>query len=409
VPTRIRTLLAALAAAACLAPAAPAWATASPYARLAVTLAADAQAALRAMQAAFYRPLSDDYLDEATVGQPTSSFAALWAPATAVWGASWAVAAVEDVAALPSGRPDLPLVRQVVDGLQAYWDAGASPPAYAPTEDPGPHAVKYFDDNAWVGLDLVEAWRLTHDPAYLYRAEAVLRYEESGWDAQGGGLWWSDARTYRNTAANAPAAELAVRLYLATGDRADLAFAERLAAWEWNTLVLPDGEVMDGIGPDNLPAEINPTQYTYNYGTVVAENVLLYRATGDRAYLLHAETVARYALAHLRQADGAWLPQARFNGVLADGLLLLLKQGGVPGLGQALVRNALLAWTHDRAPDGLFGKDWAGPPPTGRVALLTDTGAVRTLAVGAEAAALLARAADVRPAGPRRTPPSTRS
>lgn len=342
------------------------------------------------MQRAFFIPQGEAYITAARVGhiRDRSLFQFLDAPQAAAWDYSWALAALEDVAALPGGQRYLPLVRQVTNGLQAYWDAGAVPPAYAPTPNPGASAVKYFDDNAWVGLDLVTAWRLTGDRAYLLRAEAVMRYEQSGWDAAGGGIWWSDARTYRNTAANAPAAELAARLYLATGQRAYLAFAERVYAWERTTLTQPDGWVADGIGTLNLPVDVHEAQYTYNYGAVIGAATELYRATHAAAYLAEARRVAAYALAHLRQPDGAWLPQARFNGVLADDLLLLLRQGGVPEVRSALLRNAALLWAHDRAADGLSGSNWNGPPPEGTVQLLTETGAVRTLAVAAQAAAL---------------------
>jgi hypothetical protein len=351
---------------------------------------ARAEAALLAMQRAFFVDQTDSYISQATVGQirHRSLFEELAAPQAAVWDVSWALAAIEDVAALPGARGRwLPTLRLVTQSLQAYWDAGAEPPAYAPTQNPSPSAVKYFDDNAWVGLDLVTAWRLTGDRRDLYRAEAVMRYEESGWDSQGGGIWWNDQRNYRNTAANAPTAELAARLYLATGDHSYLAWAERIDHWEMGTLVAADGWVADGIGALNLPVGIHDAQYTYNYGAVVGAAVELYRATGQVAYLHQAERVAAYALAHLRQADGAWLPQARFNGVLSDDLLLLLRTGHAPWVRAPLLQNARLLWARDRAADGLVGSNWNGPPPTGTVQLLTETGAVRTLAAAAAALA----------------------
>ncbi|HVB10313.1 MAG TPA: glycoside hydrolase family 76 protein, partial [Bacillota bacterium] len=206
-----------------------------------------------------------------------------------------------------------------------------------PDPSPGPDAVKYYDDNAWVGLDLVSSWRLTGDATYLRRAQAVMRYAESGGDDAGGGLWWSEARTYRNTAANAATAELAAQLYLAMHDRTDLAWAERIYGWERERLVLPDGRVEDGVaGGSTQPRD---THWTYNYGSVVAAGVARYQATGRTGYLTDAESVATYALHHLRRPDGALPPRASFDGVLADGLLKLWRVDGRTNLAAALTRN----------------------------------------------------------------------
>ncbi len=339
--------------------------------------AARARAALNAMQAAFYRSKVVDY------GNRSSGPSTRWqGPPGYLWGYSWALAAVEDVAGLPGGRAELPLVRTVASGLQAFWDAGASPPAYAPTMSPGAGATKYFDDNAWVGLDLVSAWRLTHRAVYLQRAEAVLRYERTGWDSAAGGIYWNDKRLTRNAPSNAPVAELATRLYLATHSASDLRFAERIYSWEKKTLVLPSGFVADNV---NAAGMLQGGSWTYNQGTFIGAGVLLYRATGRASYLADARKTAQYVLHAMVQPNGAFVPQAEFNGVLADNLVALAHAGGVPGLRAALRRNARLAWTHDRTAAGLFGPNWSGPAPQPSALLpeLAQTGAVRTLAAAA--------------------------
>ena len=324
-----------------------------------------AQSALATMQTAYYLAPVQAYAAAPGAGQPGN-----------LWSDSWALAALEDVAALPGGSVYLPQVRAAADGLQAYWDAAAQPPAYGPVAHAGPGIVKYYDDNAWAGLDLVAAYRLTGDATYLRRAMAVMRYAETGWDPSGGGLWWSDQHQYRSTATNAATAELAAQLYRTTGDRADLAWAERIYAWERRNLVTPAGRVEDGVpGGD--------AQWTYNYGSVIAAGVSLYHATGRRSYLVDAESVADYALRHLRQPGGAWLPPASFDGVLADGILALWRVDRQPALAAALTRNANLAWSAARGGAGLFGDDFNGPPPGSGAPLLADTGAVRALAAAA--------------------------
>ncbi len=360
-------LLVVIAAALCLswstAPG-PLVATLAPIAPAGAAPAARAASALAAMQSAYYVAFSGDFA--ATPGA--------WSAAN-LWSDSWALAALEDVAGLPGGSRYLPLVNAAASGLQAYWDAAARPPAYAPVAHAGPGIVTYYDDNAWVGLDLVAAFRLTGNTAYLRRAGAVMGYAATGWDQPDGGLWWSDRRTYRNTAANAATAELAAELYQATGDAADLTWAERIYAWQTGTLVTPAGRVADGVA--------NDAQWTYNYGTVIAAGVALYQATGRKSYLTGAEAVATYALAHLPRADGTLPPPASFDGVLADGLLALWRVDHRADLAAALMRNAGLAWSLAQTSAGLFGDRLGGPAPTGTVALLTDSGVVRLLAAAA--------------------------
>ena len=99
---------------------------------------------------------------------------------TAVWGYTWALAAAEDVAQIPGAPASAKAtVRSLANGLALYWDARAKTPAYAPYPFAGPRTTKYFDDNAWAGLDLVGAYRLTGDRAFLAQAEKVLRYERT--------------------------------------------------------------------------------------------------------------------------------------------------------------------------------------------------------------------------------------
>lgn len=336
-----------------------------------------ARAALGAMESAFFHP----FLTASADHVPASG----WAPfavarhGASLWDYSWALAALDDVASLPGGTRYVGLVVTQTDGLQNYWAGGANPPAYAPGWFPGPTDVKYFDDNAWVGLDLVQAWHLTGKAVYLQRAEAVMRYEETGWDNSGGGIYWNDKRISRNTPSTAPVAELAAYLYRATGQSNYLTWAERIYAWEVKTLVNPNaGDVWDNINPSG---KINTDLWTYNQGTVIGAGVLLYEITGNATDLAQSVQTANYTLQAMVQPDGALVPQPSFNGVLADNLQLLYEATHAPAILQVITTNADLAWNQAQNSRGLFAQNWGGPPPTGNVKLLTESGAVRLLAV----------------------------
>src|SRR6202035_2026512 len=108
----------------------------------------------------------------------------------------------------------------------AAFDGTVAPPA-------GPGGTKYYDDNDWVGIELMRIYKLTHDPALLGSAEAIMAFEMAGWQTDpqlpcpGGIPFSNDAEnTDRNTVTTAPAAELAVQLYRATGNLQYLQFAE---------------------------------------------------------------------------------------------------------------------------------------------------------------------------------------
>lgn len=300
---------------------------------------------------------------------------------TTVWDFACALAGLEDAAQLPSGSADLAYVRTLATNLSAYWDAQAPVPGYAPSVHPSASTTKYFDDNAWVGLDLVEAYRLTKDPSFLSQAEAVFRYEESGWDPNGGGIYWNDQHITRNTPSNAPVAELGSYLYMLTHQSSYLDWAERIYHWEVQTLVNPTtGEVLDHIDPSG---HINTAYWTYNQGTVIGSSVLLYEVTHQPSYLRQAEKTASYTLQHGVQANGVFVAQPQFNGILADNLELLYQVTHNPAIPAAIARNAASALTHDRNAEGLFGSNWAGPVPSPNVPILTDSGAIRLLAVNA--------------------------
>ena len=299
-----------------------------------------------------------------------------------LWGYSWALAGLEDVAALPGGERFLPLMRLLADNLEAYWDGDAKLPGYAPTVYPGQDALKYYDDNAWAGLDLVAAFEMTGDGAYLARAERVFRYLESGWDPAGGGIYWNEAHLTRNTASTAPTAELAAWLYMATHQKLYLSWAERLFAWESRHLVnRSTGQVYGSIDADR---NISSTDWTYNQGSVIGAAVRLYRATHRASYLKAAQRTAAFVRARLVRADGTLMPPAEFGGVLADDLRLLYDETHDPGIARLVAASAQAAWTRARNPQDLIGDDWQGPPPTtAGLALLTQTGAVRLFAVDA--------------------------
>lgn len=298
-----------------------------------------------------------------------------------LWSYAWALAAVEDVARLPGGRQYLPRVQILVARLQPYWDPYASPPAYAPFPQPGAAAIKYYDDNAWVGLDLLQAYRIFRNPGDLLRAEAIFRYEITGWDVRQGGIYWNDLHQTRNTPSNAPVAELAALLYRATHRQVYLRWAVRINAWEERTLVNPvSGEVWDRV---NARGMVVRQDFTYDQGVVIGANALLYQITHVRQYLHNARLTSRFVYRYLRRHPRMVGKSAAFDGVLADNLRWYYRvdpSNRIPRMLQwlAAATDAPATLSQARASTTPIGVPLLHPIP-----ILKQSGDVRILAIRA--------------------------
>ena len=75
----------------------------------------------------------------------------------------------------------------------------------------------FYDDNAWWALAWVAAYDLTGQSRYLDAAQAIFTKNATGWDPTcGGGLWWNQAKTYKNAITSELFITLAARLHQRT-------------------------------------------------------------------------------------------------------------------------------------------------------------------------------------------------
>ena len=85
-------------------------------------------------------------------------------------------------------------------------------------------SARFYDDEAWTALALLDAYSLTHQARYTKRAEALVADIETGWDSSccgsaPGGIWWNRAHTQKATASNAGPVIAACELYQDPKDR----------------------------------------------------------------------------------------------------------------------------------------------------------------------------------------------
>ena len=256
-------------------------------------------------------------------------------------------------------------VKSRLTGLEQYADpdevspsGAAQPPAYESGVAPplGPGGSTYYDDNAWVGLNLVHAYLLTSAAADLTLAQDEFDFAVSGWDTNPGdgcpgGVFWEDvAGSQRNATANGANAELGLELYRLTGNASDLSWATLMYQWVVSCLGTPSGLYDDHVNSDG---SVNTTIWSYNQGVMVGAGVLLSAATGNTSYLDQAEQTASVSVAHFGTGSVLDDQGPAFNAIYFRNLFLLDQVAPDPAYSGEAQSFASTMWAQ-RQPTGLI-------------------------------------------------------
>lgn len=261
------------------------------------------------------------------------------------------------------------LEEKVLPGLEMYYDTRRSPDAYASYINTAPLSDRFYDDNVWLGLDFTDLYRLTNKKSYLDKALVIWKFIESGTDNKlDDGIYWCEQkRRSKHACSNAPGSVFALKLFMATGDSTFFNRGKKLYTWTKTNLQDP----ADHLYYDNirLDGSIERHKFTYNSGQMLQSATLLYRLTGDEAYLQDARDLARSCYTHffeefvpdgngnfriLKETD-IW-----FIAVMSRGFFELYEVDGNREYIDAFQTNLNYAWEHMRDDNGLFNKDWKG-------------------------------------------------
>jgi hypothetical protein len=324
--------------------------------------------AYAAMQNAFYSPSTGLY------------------PDADAWPYGQAMAATISVAALPGLHsryaPDL-VAR--LSGLQAYADhADPAPAGYVSTlGSSSPTGARFNDDNEWIGIELLRLYHLDHQAELLASASGLLTMVTNQWStsttqACPGGVPWENISINgdRNTVSNATGAELGAQLYLTTQNPTDLQWAVQMYNWVRGCLLNSDGLYGDHI---QASGQVDPTEWTYNQGTMIGAGVMLYQATHNSGYLAQAEATAIAGLKTFTPQDLAVQPVG-FDAIYIRNLLLLGGVSGDPRYQRFAQWFANDEWYNVRdATTGLFQSG-----PGGQTELLSQAAMVQVYALLAE-------------------------
>ena len=213
---------------------------------------------------------------------------------------------------------------------------------------------RFYDDNQWIGITYLDAYGRTKEAKYLTLAKDIYDYMLTGYDTiSGGGLYWKEFdKNTKNTCSNGPGIIMALQLYEFTQEKKYMDTALLLYDWVNKYLQAPDKLYFDNL---RLPARtIDKRKYTYNSGTMLQSNVMLYHITKDKKYLSRAQEIAAASLKHFYK-NNLYPNNYWFNAVLLRGFIDLYKVDQEKRYIQSFINYAGEVWKSQRDKNNLIG------------------------------------------------------
>ncbi|EXY62120.1 glycosyl Hydrolase Family 88 family protein [Bacteroides fragilis str. 3986 T(B)9] len=173
---------------------------------------------------------------------------------------------------------------------------------------------------------------------------------------------------------NYPTTVGAMTLYNVTKDPDYLEKAKSVYAWSRDVFFDKEkGRIADNMHyhfQRQNGMDIDWTPQLYNQATFIGSAVMLYKATGEKAYLDDAVLAADYVRNEMCDADGL-LPfkngveQGIYAAIFAQYIIRLIEDGNQPQYMDWLRHNIDVAWNNRDVNRNVTFKDAAKPCPTG--------------------------------------------
>jgi hypothetical protein len=311
-----------------------------------------------------YLPDKKLYAEQAEIGKPAAQPAFAW-PSGVMLSALVAGAKVD--------RRYKPWLKEYADSLRAhYWNPEGPVPGFDSSPLPK-QKDRYYDDNAWLALALIDTAEVLGDKKYLQWAEETFKFILSGEDNNlGGGLYWKEnEKNSKHTCSNAPAGLVGMRLFEETKNKKHLEDGQRL--YEWAKVRLQDPEDMLMWDSVNLSGRFDKTKWSYNTALMIRGSMLLGRLKKERFFSIAGVRMGESAVKHwfvdpdVTDSTPAMAVKddAAFAHLLTEALLLLTDKEREHYLlkWDDKVKQAL-SYLHEQGKDanGHYGKRWEEKP-----------------------------------------------
>ena len=252
-------------------------------------------------------------------------------------------------------QPSVDFMAPVMKAISQYYSDIPPAPAFQAYVTKEQKDSRFYDDNQWIAIACLDAYNRTKENKYLKTAIKIYHFMMTGFDTlSGGGLYWKeDEKTSKNTCSNGPGIIIALQLYKYTKEQHYLDTALLLYHWVNQHLQAPEGVYYDNIRIPSL--KIGAAFYTYNAGTMLQANVLLYTITRDKNYLAEAEHIAN-AGRNIFYKNNKLPGNYWFNAVLLRGEIALYKIDKNQKHIQFFIDDANRIWNNEKDENGLVGK-----------------------------------------------------
>lgn len=273
-------------------------------------------------------------------------------PHSWLWPLCAYVQAANEMEVLEPAKHYMQPVERAID---QYYSDQQPYPAYQDYVTSERTSSRFYDDNQWIAIAYLDAYQRTKQKHYLEKSKMICRFMLGGLDTvSGGGFYWKegDMKT-KNTCSNGPGILVLLQLYQITHEAHYLTTA--LSVYQWTNAHLqgPEGVYYDNIQLPSL--KVGKATYTYNTGTMLQANVLLFRITNDQKYLQEAQRVAKAGRAHFFK--NGRLPNGNywFNAVMLRGYADLYQTNHNPAWLDFWQIDADAIWNTERDADNLLG------------------------------------------------------
>ena len=259
-----------------------------------------------------------------------------------------------------------PYLDSMVVSMEMYYDTTRVPFAYQAYPTRLDRVDRYYDDNGLVGIDYIDTYRVTRNPAHLEKAKQIMSFILSGWDFRyEGGVPWVEGKDDQKPAcSNGKAMVLALKLYDATSNDYYLQTGIRLYEWISKWLKDPELNIVWNAWITEGEGHVQKAPWTYNTGTLLQAAAALYRITGEQKYLDDAQALAKGSADFFFHYTDDGIPYTYnipwFDVVLFRGYQALYDITGDPTYVDIFIKAVDWAWDHARDGAGLVCRDWTG-------------------------------------------------